>query len=630
MAPKTTGFRAAIDAAGPRLRRVISFGSILGRMGLKGETHYAIANAWQSAIAEDLARARPRCSVLSLEWSIWNGAGMGHRLGSLERLARYGVDAIALDDGIDAFERLVQGGATGTLMVTSRFGPPSHVSLDATELPTLRFIDKVRVHYPGLELVVETELSTGRDPYLADHRIDGSAVLPAVVGLEAMAQVASALTGVDPARAIEDAVFRQAVVIPDGGALRIQILALAGEDGRVETAIRTEDDGFATDHMRAAFVFGPQSTIRAPKRIDGHAAAIDAKPLYGSLLFQGEAFRRLGGYSRLSARRIAASLRASDDHAWFGTFEAQRLILGDPALRDALLHALQAAVPHLRVVPVSVERIVRGAGGPPVRLEAVEKTATADTFVFDIVAHDAADAVVESWQGVTFRAISEIALDAVIPAVPEIVAPYLERVARATIGECSIEVALVTTRGLDAEARRMSALAALDLLGRVFARGDGKPLVVDEEGVGLSIAHCGNMTLAVKADREIGCDIESVANGPAPDPVRQARTPAWSLTAELAASGPEPWQAAATRVWALNEVAVKQNQPVDGKCKAHRSRRREVVTFESAFGRTTTIHVPGLADGVVVAIGTSPGPAGVASAPASAFETAATAAVGRR
>jgi hypothetical protein len=48
---------------------------------------------------------------------------MGHRLGALEGLARYGVDAIALDDGVAAFEGLVLGGTTTTsIMVTSRFG----------------------------------------------------------------------------------------------------------------------------------------------------------------------------------------------------------------------------------------------------------------------------------------------------------------------------------------------------------------------------------------------------------------------------------------------------------------------------------------------------------------------------
>src|SRR5262249_32246842 len=242
LAPKTDGLLAAVEAAGSRLRLLVTFGSILGRMGLRGETHYALANAWQSKLAEGIARTRPRCRVVSLEWSICNGAGMGYGQGSLERLARYGIDAIALDDGVDAFERLTMGGASGTLIVTSRFGPPSYVSLGSTELPMLRFIDTAILHYPQLELVLETALSLGRAPYLADHRIDGAAVFPGVIGLEAMAQAASALVGKDAPTRIEAIAFRQAIVVPNRGMKRVKILALVVGDDGVEVAIRCEDD----------------------------------------------------------------------------------------------------------------------------------------------------------------------------------------------------------------------------------------------------------------------------------------------------------------------------------------------------------------------------------------------------
>jgi enediyne polyketide synthase len=245
MAPKTIGFRAAVHAAGPQLRRIVTFGSILGRMGLKGETHYALANAWQTRIAENIARERPECRVLSLEWSIWNGAGMGHRAGSLEALARFGVDAIELDDGVDAFERLVIGGATGSFMVTSRFGPPSHVALDDGELPDLPFADEVLLHYPGLELVVGTELSRGR--------IGGHKIFAAAHGLEAMAQLASALSARHRPAALRAVEISDPIAVPEGNTVRLCLMALAGLDGCVEVAIRSDADGFVADRMRASF-----------------------------------------------------------------------------------------------------------------------------------------------------------------------------------------------------------------------------------------------------------------------------------------------------------------------------------------------------------------------------------------
>jgi enediyne polyketide synthase len=245
MAPKTIGFRAAVRAAGEQLRRIVTFGSILGRMGLKGETHYALANAWQSRMAEDIARERPECRVLSLEWSIWNGAGMGHRRGSLESLARFGVDAIALDDGVDAFERLVIGGATGSLMVASRFGPPSYVALGGGELPGLPFADEVLLHYPGLELVVGMELSR--------ERIGGREVFTGALGLEAMAQMASALSGRDRSAALRVVEISDLIAVPERETVRLCVMALVGLEGGIEVAIRSDADGFATDQMRASF-----------------------------------------------------------------------------------------------------------------------------------------------------------------------------------------------------------------------------------------------------------------------------------------------------------------------------------------------------------------------------------------
>ncbi len=603
MMPKTAGLRAAVAAAGPQLRRIVTFGSILGRMGLKGEAHYAIANAWQSAIAEQIARERPECDVLSLEWSIWNGAGMGHRLGSLERLARFGVDAIALDDGIDAFERLVLGGAIGTIIVTSRFGPPDYVSLGPADLPLLRFLDTILLHYPRLELVVETTLSRGRDPYLADHQIGGMLVMPGVIGLEAMAQIASALSADGIVTAIEAVTCPQAIVVSSSGAARIRIMALACDDGKIEAAIRADDDGFAVDRMRATFRFAPAAAQAVADTALPPEPVIDAAPLYGPLFFQTGRFRRVHGYAALSARQLAATIAPADFVSWFAQFEPQQLVLSDPGARDALLHALQAAVPHRQLVPISVECISLYSGGPIAWVEAVEKNADGDTFTFDIVGRDRGGVVVEQWRAAVFRAIAEVEIAAVTRAAPELAGPYIERVVRAEIQDQSIAVSLVADHVSSREQRRVRALKALDLDGRVFARSDGKPLG-PVANLGLSIAHCDGVTLAVKAGRQIGCDVETaLSNGcqaalPLPPSTQNA-------VRELVESGFESWPAALSRMWAAAEVALKQDRTADQPCRSRRGRNGEIVTFESAAGVTATLRVVVCNREFMVAIGTS-------------------------
>ena len=58
-----------------------------------------------------------------------------------------------------------------------------------------RFLETVSVFRPGAELIAEARICARTDPYLADYLLDGQPVLPPVIGLEAMAEAASALAG---------------------------------------------------------------------------------------------------------------------------------------------------------------------------------------------------------------------------------------------------------------------------------------------------------------------------------------------------------------------------------------------------------------------------------------------------
>jgi enediyne polyketide synthase len=81
------------------------------------------------------------------------------------------------------------------VVVAGRFGQPPTIKMARPELPLRRFLERTRVYYPGVELIVDAELSIGTDLYLQDHVLQKQKIFPAVLGLEAMAQVAMALTG---------------------------------------------------------------------------------------------------------------------------------------------------------------------------------------------------------------------------------------------------------------------------------------------------------------------------------------------------------------------------------------------------------------------------------------------------
>ena len=83
-------------------------------------------------------------------------------------------------------------------------------------------------------VVVQTTLDPLQQPFLDDHRIDGTAVLPGVMGMEAFAETARLLTPDHHVLAVEDVTFAaplkfyrdeprtltvQAAIVPDGDEL---------------------------------------------------------------------------------------------------------------------------------------------------------------------------------------------------------------------------------------------------------------------------------------------------------------------------------------------------------------------------------------------------------------------------
>ena len=104
-----------------------------------------------------------------------------------------------------------------SVVVTGRYGEAATLKVDQPELPLLRFLEQPRVYYPGVELIADVKLSTDSDPYLNDHVFQGERLFPAVMGLEAMAQAATALVRAEVPPVFEDVKFNRPVVVPDEG-----------------------------------------------------------------------------------------------------------------------------------------------------------------------------------------------------------------------------------------------------------------------------------------------------------------------------------------------------------------------------------------------------------------------------
>jgi enediyne polyketide synthase len=414
LAPKLGGLEALLAALdGGGLRLLVGFGSVIARTGLDGEAHYALANEWLRRGIERFAAEHPACRCRCLEWSVWSGTGMGERLGTVDLLRGQGVAPIGVEEGAGALlDVLATGAGPTSVVVSSRLDGIPTLRFAPEPPPLLRFLERVEVHYPGVEIVVDAELDGATDPYLRDHALGGELLLPAVVGLEAMAQAAGALVRDAGDVVFRDVRFERPVVVPGRGARRLRIAATRASATDVAVAIRSDATGLAADHFRATCRFGtarpPGSTLPPPVE-----SAVDLDPgrdLYGSLLFQTGRFRRLRGYRALTARACAAEVWSEPDGDWFARHLPERLLLGDPGARDATVHALQACLPHLVVVPAAVEEIwigrPCGTAGPRY-VRAAERTAAARSVTWDLEVRDRSGAVVERWRGLRLDAVEE-------------------------------------------------------------------------------------------------------------------------------------------------------------------------------------------------------------------------------
>ncbi|MFC9863821.1 MULTISPECIES: type I polyketide synthase [unclassified Streptomyces] len=567
-APKVDGLRTVLDVVGEEnLKLLVTFGSIIGRAGLRGEAHYATANEWLADLTEQVARDNPDCRALCMEWSVWSGIGMGEKLSVVESLSREGIVPVSPDQGVEILLRLISDpDAPVVTVISGRTEGIETVRRDLPPLPLLRFTGAPLVRYHGVELVTEVELNAGTDLYLADHLLDGNLLLPAVFGMEAMVQVASAVTGRTDVPVIEGAQFLRPIVVPPAGTTRIRIAATVTDTDTVDVAIHAEDTGFVAEHFRARLDYsGTPIPDGPPAQVgpDVPAAPLDpAADLYGGVLFQGERFQRLRRFHRAAARHVDADVAIGAPSGWFAGFLPGTLLLADPGMRDALMHGNQVCVPDATLLPSGIERLYPMAAGADlpeeVRYCATERYRDGDTYVYDIAVRTPDGTVVERWEGLTLHAVRKT--DGSGPWVAPLLGSYLERTLEEVLGthiDVAVEPDLPGTGDSTAERRAATARAVQRALGEsaeVRYRPDGRP----ELGGGshLSAAHGLGVTLGVVAASTVACDVEAVNIRSAAD---------WEgllgehgeLAALVARETGETPDTAATRVWGAVECLRK-------------------------------------------------------------------------
>ncbi|MCU6501676.1 SDR family NAD(P)-dependent oxidoreductase [Rugamonas sp. A1-17] len=483
LAAKVTGLRHVLDCLPPtQLDLLIGYGSIISAFGLAGEAHYALANEWLGELLDRVKRAAPTCRVLRLDWTAWRELGMAQRIeGVMDGLRQSGTRPLDNEEALAALIAAVESAQEDALIISGRYGR----RLDADDLRRLqpsRYLEQPRVFYPGVELVAEAEICSDADRYLQDHAPYGIPVFPLVCAVEAMLSAAQILLPDTGRLDMLDMQVAEGISCSLGQRFVLRTCALVNDDGQVKVELRTSLSGFETAHFTALFACGRSlppllATAATPEWV------LPAKPLlYQGLCFHGERFQQVAAVLRLSSTACTVRLAAAADIDWYGPMLPGQLAGGIPALRDAVLHALQLCIPHQVVLPVSVAEVSLGklSAGGEYLVHAQQRFSDGMRFVFDIVVQTADGAIIEQWRGLELRRGGGV-VQPLASLAPELLAVLTERLLADGLGVTDLHAGMAISDDR-AEGRRLAA-----------ARGQQGPVVV-------SATHADGLTLVLTGE----------------------------------------------------------------------------------------------------------------------------------
>ena len=197
------------------VRYWIGFGSISGRYGGNGLSDYAAANEMLAKLVVWYRARRPDCAACCIHWQSWDEIGMA-MLADNSAVGTKGVlkmDFISPKEGVEHLCRELQAGLPrAEVIITDGFFErifyPFVAANEFKDPSRLPLIETIKPLERNQGIVAEIELDPSADPFLFDHKLRDKPLLPAVVGLEALAEAATLCCG-KPVVALRQVEFRE-------------------------------------------------------------------------------------------------------------------------------------------------------------------------------------------------------------------------------------------------------------------------------------------------------------------------------------------------------------------------------------------------------------------------------------
>jgi NAD(P)-dependent dehydrogenase (short-subunit alcohol dehydrogenase family) len=360
----------------------VVFSSVAGRFGNVGQTDYSAANDLLCKVTSSFRRTRSETRAIALDWTAWGGIGMATR-GSIPKvMAAAGVELLPPEAGIAWIRReLTAGTQRGEVVVAGALGQLAgeyHLrggladnALGGAHGPMVGTVT-ASVHSG---LVSRITLDPVAQPFLDHHRIDGTSVLPGVMGIESFVEVARLLVPDWHVAAVENVDFRSpvkfyrdeprtltvtAVVRPDGADL-VADCTLAGE-----RALAGVDAPQRTVHFTGTVRLTKQPPEPETGTVPAEDGARLGPPEVYRLYFHGPAYQVVGSAWRLgdgAAGRFAAGLPANHDPAAGPVLAGPRLIelcFQTAGLWEAGTHGRLALPMHVGRVRLLAQPVEQG------------------------------------------------------------------------------------------------------------------------------------------------------------------------------------------------------------------------------------------------------------------------------
>ncbi|MCU0467706.1 MAG: SDR family NAD(P)-dependent oxidoreductase [Arcicella sp.] len=362
---KVEGLKNVLSALNLQsLKLLIGYGSIIAQSGMHGNADYAWANDQLALLIGRVGNENPHCRCMTLEWSVWDETGMGVSLNTIDTLKEKGVYAIPVAHGVEILKAIVADTnyLGGRLIISGRFGNMPTLNYAKGRLPLGRFISNIKHHIPKVEVVSEVSINLQEDIYLQNHVFQGQYVFPTVMILEGMAQVCGILEADSPNWTFEDLKINKSIFISKTEANRVRFIVTRISLNTFYAVVQSEDSDFQVNCFEAYIKLGKNDNwqlSQTPNLSNIQQLPFDVETkFYDDLLFHHGPFRRINGFSELSALKSVAIASESLTDLWFSEYLPQNQILGDAGLNDAAIHCHQACRPHQHLLPTAVGKIV--------------------------------------------------------------------------------------------------------------------------------------------------------------------------------------------------------------------------------------------------------------------------------